>query len=115
MNKDNVETSLQKLHDGTVGQLNADFEASVGPYRDVVRTLQSRTTGQIEAVAIETVHHELDTAPGATNPRAELPPDMAARTDTVLVVASAPQYPQGVIDPVTEIAALAAEVARLGA
>ena len=88
MNKDNVETSLQKLHDGTVGQLNADFEASVGPYRDVVRTLQSRTTGQIEAVAIETVHHELDTAPGATNPRAELPPDMAARTDTVLVVAT---------------------------
>ena len=29
--------------------------------------------------------------------------------DTVLVVASAPQYPQGVIDPVAEIAALAAE------
>ena len=30
-------------------------------------------------------------------------------TSTVLVVASAPQYPQGVIDPVAEIAALAAE------
>ena len=29
--------------------------------------------------------------------------------DTVLVVASAPQYPQGVVDPVTEIAALAAD------
>jgi glutamate/tyrosine decarboxylase-like PLP-dependent enzyme len=28
--------------------------------------------------------------------------------DTVLVVASAPQYPQGVIDPVTDVAALAA-------
>ena len=36
---------------------------------------------------------------------------MAAAIDdsTVLVVASAPQYPQGVIDPVAEIAALAAE------
>src|SRR3954449_2255076 len=29
--------------------------------------------------------------------------------DTVLLVGSAPQYPQGVIDPITEIAALAAE------
>jgi glutamate/tyrosine decarboxylase-like PLP-dependent enzyme len=29
--------------------------------------------------------------------------------DTVLVVGSAPQYPQGVIDPITDIAALAAE------
>ncbi|HNJ97389.1 MAG TPA: aminotransferase class V-fold PLP-dependent enzyme [Ilumatobacteraceae bacterium] len=39
------------------------------------------------------------------------PAAMAAAIDddTVLVVASAPQYPQGVIDPVTEIAALAAE------
>ena len=36
---------------------------------------------------------------------------MAAAIDdeTVLVVGSAPQYPQGVIDPVTEIAALADE------
>jgi glutamate/tyrosine decarboxylase-like PLP-dependent enzyme len=36
---------------------------------------------------------------------------MAAAVDdsTVLVVASAPQYPQGVIDPVADIAALAAE------
>jgi sphinganine-1-phosphate aldolase len=38
------------------------------------------------------------------------PAGMAAAVDddTVLVVASAPQYPQGVIDPVPEIAALAA-------
>jgi glutamate/tyrosine decarboxylase-like PLP-dependent enzyme len=33
----------------------------------------------------------------------------AMNADTVLVVASAPTYPQGVIDPVAEIAALAAE------
>mgnify|MGYP007115112129 FL=1 len=88
MTKDNVETSLQKLHDGTVGQLNTDFEASVQPYRDVVRTLQSQTTGQIEAVAIENVHHDLDAPPGTSNPPSELPAGMAARTDTVLVVAT---------------------------
>ena len=34
--------------------------------------------------------------------------EAAITADTVLVVASAPQYPQGVIDPVAEIAALAA-------
>jgi glutamate/tyrosine decarboxylase-like PLP-dependent enzyme len=33
----------------------------------------------------------------------------AIDTDTVMVVGSAPQYPQGVIDPIPEIAALAAE------
>ena len=89
MNKDNVDASLQKLHDGTVGQLNADFEASIGPYRDVVQTLQSQTTGRIEAVAIEKIHRDLDTAPGVP-PRSqpELPPGMAARTDTVMVVAT---------------------------
>jgi glutamate/tyrosine decarboxylase-like PLP-dependent enzyme len=37
---------------------------------------------------------------------------MAARTDndTILVVGSAPQYPQGVIDPIPEIAAVAGSV-----
>ena len=37
---------------------------------------------------------------------------MAARVNenTVLVVGSAPQYPQGVIDPIPELAALASEV-----
>jgi hypothetical protein len=91
MNKDNVDGSLQTLHHGTVGQLNADFEASIGPYRDVVRTLQSQTTGRIEAVAIEKVHHDLDTAPGSAAAQAstpELPAGMAARTDTVMVVAT---------------------------
>ena len=52
MNVDNVDASLQKLHDGTVGQLNSDFEAAIKPYREVVRTLQSRTTGQIDSVSV---------------------------------------------------------------
>ena len=64
MNIDNVDASLQKLHDGTVGELNSDFDASIKPYREVVKTLQARTTGQIESVAVETVHHDLDTVPG---------------------------------------------------
>ena len=88
MNKDNVDGSLQKLHDGTVGQLNADFEASIEPYRDVVQTLQSQTTGRIEAVAIEKIHRDLDAAPGVAAQSTELPPGMAARTDTVMLVAT---------------------------
>ncbi len=35
--------------------------------------------------------------------------DAAIDDDTVLIVGSAPQYPQGVIDPISEIAALAAQ------
>jgi hypothetical protein len=29
MNTDNIKESLQRLHDGTVGQLNADFDSSI--------------------------------------------------------------------------------------
>ena len=90
MNKDNVDGSLQKLHDGTVGQLNADFEA-------VDRALPR--CGADAAVAApragskrwpsRTVHHDLDAAPGVAPPQStELPPGMAARTDTVMVVAT---------------------------
>ncbi len=88
MNASNVEASLQRLHDGTVGELNADFEAAVTPYRDVVQRLESRTNGRIEAVAYEGVHHDLDTPPGAPPPAPSLPDEMASRTDTVLVIAS---------------------------
>ena len=89
MNEDNIEASLQKLHDGTVGELNTDFDAAVTPYRDVVRTLQSRSTGQIEAVAYESVHHDLDAVPGSTPPAGS--PELAGlskRTDTVIVIAT---------------------------
>jgi hypothetical protein len=90
MNSGNVDVSLQKLHEGTVGELNVDFDATVTPYREVVQTLQSRTTGQIQAVALESVHHDLDVAPGAPPARITppLPPGIATRTDTVLVIAS---------------------------
>ncbi|NTY61391.1 hypothetical protein [Mycolicibacterium sphagni] len=86
MNVDNVDASLQKLHDGTVGQLNSDFEAAITPYREVVRTLKARTTGQIDSVSFELVHHDLDVQPGQRP--STLPPELAQRTDSVLVVAT---------------------------
>lgn len=89
MNVDTVDASLAKLHDGTVGDLNTDFEAAIKPYREVVKTLQARTTGQIESVAVETVHHDLDAVAGQRPPTpATLPAALAARTDTVLVIAT---------------------------
>lgn len=92
MNSGNVATSLQKLHDGTVGELNTDFDAAVQPYRMVVEKLQSKSAGRIDAVAIETVHHDLDSQPeGARTPRekvtTKLPP-FASRSDSVMLVAT---------------------------
>jgi hypothetical protein len=92
MNTGNIDASLQRLHDGTVGELNTDFDAAVQPYRQVVEKLQSQSAGQIEAVAIETVHHDLDTQPGVARPSnstitTKLPP-FASRTDSVILVAT---------------------------
>lgn len=89
MNTSNVDASLQRLHAGTVGELNTDFDAAVQPYRKVVEKLQTQSRGQIEAVAIESVHHDLDTQPGVAHPVVTtklLPP--AARTDSVMLVAT---------------------------
>ena len=92
MNSGNIDTSLQRLHDGTVGELNADFDAAVQPYRQVVEKLQSQSAGRIEAVAIETVHRDLDTQPRVGRPPREvvttkLPP-FASRMDSVMLVAT---------------------------
>lgn len=89
MNSGNVDASLQRLHDGTVGELNADFDAAVQPYKAVVEKLQSKSAGRIDAVAIETVHHDLDTQPGVARPvvTTKLPP-FASRTDSVILIAT---------------------------
>ncbi len=93
MNSGNIDASLQRLHDGTVGELNTDFDAAMQPYRQVVEKLQSKSAGQLEAVAIETVHHDLDTQPGVARPSrsdvvtTKLPP-FASRTDSVMLVAT---------------------------
>ena len=90
MNADNVDASLQRLHDGTVGELNVDFDSAVRPYREVVQRLKSRSTGRIEAVAMESVHHDLDTAPGARPPAPaqQAPLPAGSRTDPVMVIAT---------------------------
>ena len=88
MNSGNIDASLQRLHDRTVGELNTDFDAAVQPYRQVVEKLQSQSTGQIEAVAVETVHHDLDTQPGVSRPVVTTKlPQFATRTDSVMLVA----------------------------
>ncbi len=88
MNTDNVTASLQRLHDGTVGELNADFDSAMQPYQQVVQRLQARSTGRIEAVAIETVHHDLDPQPGTRRTAEPLPPGIAGRTDAAMVIAT---------------------------
>lgn len=89
MNSTNVDASLQRLHEGTVGELNTDFDATVQPYRQVVEKLQSQSSGRIEAVAVETVHRDLDTQPGLSRPVVTTKlPAFATRSDSVMVVAT---------------------------
>ncbi|OBI82070.1 hypothetical protein [Mycobacterium sp. E740] len=89
MNKDTVESDMVKLHEGTVGQLNADFDAAVEPYRNLVQKLQARTTGQIDSVAVESIYHPAPAPAGARQPQPQSDIDeFASRTDTVLVVAT---------------------------
>lgn len=88
MNADTVAESMRTLHEGTVGELNADFETAVEPFSQVVAKLQSQTVGQVESVSIESLHHAEPGDSGVTPPP---PPELAAvasRTDTVLVVAT---------------------------
>ena len=87
MTKDNVTVNVPKLHEGTVGQLNADFDATVAPFTQLVQMLQSQTSGQIESVALETLHH---TPPGEQG-KQPVQPELAAissDTTTVLVIAT---------------------------
>src|ERR1700757_2657953 len=90
MNTGNVTASLQRLHDGTVGELNADFDATMQPYQQVVQRLRATSHGQVEAVAVEAVRHDLDAQPGSPRPpqAEQLPASVASRTDSVMVVAT---------------------------
>lgn len=91
MNKDSVDASMQRLHENTIGDLNADFDSAVEPYRQLVQRLQTRTRGQVDSVSIESLHHPVPGPDGG--PALAPPPDpqlsaFASRTDTVLVVAT---------------------------
>ena len=102
MNKDSVEADLNKLHEGTVGQLNADFDSTVEPYRELVRRLQAKTTGQVDSVAVESIHHQ-QPGPGGAPPAQDQPELLgsASRTDTVMVVATSISENAGADKPKT--------------
>ena len=87
MNSENAPQNLQQLRDGTVGQLNVDFDATMTPFADLVGKLKSQTVGQVESVSIESMHRVPDGATDTDAPPAELA-TVASRTDTVLVVAT---------------------------
>ncbi|ANI37468.1 hypothetical protein [Mycolicibacterium vaccae] len=99
MNAETVEADLATLHEGTVGQLNAEFETVVEPYRELVRTLRSRTTGQIDSVAIETIHHAQPGDPAQEQEQGL--EGFSARTDTVMVVATSLSENAGTEKPQT--------------
>jgi hypothetical protein len=88
MNKDNIDSSVEKLHDGTVGDLNTQLDKAIQPYTNLVKTLQANTTGQINSVSIESVHHDQGRQPGSPPPHDVMPGGLASRTDTVLIVAT---------------------------
>jgi hypothetical protein len=90
MNVDNIDASLRRLHEDAVGQLSAEFESAVRPYRTVVEKLKSHSSGEVDAVAIESVHHGAETDPGSRPPddSEPLPREIARRVDTVVVVAT---------------------------
>ena len=102
MNKDSVTDDLNKLHEGTVGQLNADFDSTVQPYRALVQKLQAKTTGQVDSVAVESIHHAPPGPNGAPPPPQQ--PELlgaASRTDTVMVVATSISQNAGADKPQT--------------
>ncbi|KAA1432481.1 hypothetical protein [Mycolicibacter arupensis] len=84
LNAENVEKGMARLRDKTVGGLNREFDAALAPYRDVVQRIQSRSSGRIEAVAIELEHHDLDGSSGVGSDE----PSSPGRTDPVMVIAT---------------------------
>ena len=99
MSAETVDEDLTALRDGTVGQLNADFESTMAPFRRLVQTLDSRTSGLVDSVAIETIHHDPPGAP-PREPRSDLD-GLADRTDTVMVVATSVSENAGTEEPQT--------------
>ena len=87
-------------------------------YRQIARKTKPRIT-QPEVVAPSTIHPAFDKAAmlfGLTMRKAQVEADCSANpatleslitTNTILILASAPSYPNGVLDPIESIAAIA--------
>ena len=90
LNATNVDAGMSRLRGKTGGQFNAEFESAMQPYRAVLLQIKSRSTGRIESVSIESVHHNLGIPVDAQSapPPLQPPPSGATRSDTVMVVAT---------------------------
>ncbi len=90
LNAANVDAGMSRLRGKTGGQFNAEFESAMQPYRAVLLQIKSRSTGRIESVSIESVHHDLGIPVDAQSapPPLQPPPSGATRSDTVMVVAT---------------------------
>ena len=93
MNKDGIDASLQKLHDGTVGQLNASSRRRVEPFKQggaeaAVAGPRARSTRWRSS----RIYHRPQTLPDGRPAPAPTPQpaleEMVKRTDTVMVVAT---------------------------
>jgi len=84
LNAENVEKGMARLRDKSVGELKTEFDAALAPYRDVVQRIESRSSGRIEAVAIELERNNPDD-PAATGAEQ---PSSTGRTDPVMVIAT---------------------------
>ena len=49
-----------RAEDGTVSELNTGFRRGDQALRDVVRSCSPQTSGQVESVAIEVIHSDLE-------------------------------------------------------
>jgi hypothetical protein len=102
LNKDTVESGVQKLHEGTVGELSTDFDSAVEPFRNLVKRMQSNSTGQIDSVSIESIYHPAPGPNGAPQPAP--PPELTglvSRIEHVLVVATSVSQNAGSDKPQT--------------
>jgi hypothetical protein len=87
MNRDNIDASVEKLHDETVGKLNTNLDATLAPLTAIIKKVDLKTTGRIDAVALESVYRDLNREPGTPGPDPTLG-GLASRTDTVLIIAT---------------------------
>jgi len=77
-------------------------EVALPPYRALVQKLQAKTTGQVDSVAVESIHHAPPGPNGAPPPQQQ--PELlgaASRTDTLMVVATSISQNAGTDKPQT--------------